>query len=73
MTCHCGDCSDNPKPTYTEQFKIQCLAREVSKLDYDGKKKCYEALRAKIGKEFQERLAKEVDRQLLDMKNGSLF
>lgn len=52
---------------------MECLAREVAKLGYDGRKKCYEDLKLRISKEFTERLAKEVDRQILDMKNGSLF
>lgn len=73
MTCYCERCSTTPKPTYTEKFKMECLAREVAKLGYDGRKKCYEDLKLRISKEFTERLAKEVDRQILDMKNGSLF
>ncbi len=33
MTCHCEQCRpDDPGPTYTEAFRLECLARQVAAL-----------------------------------------
>lgn len=31
MTCYCEQCSENPKPTYSEEYRHECEVRHVAK------------------------------------------
>ena len=41
MTCYCPACCDTPKPTYTEAFKRECLARYILTKDRRGRQDFY--------------------------------
>jgi hypothetical protein len=72
MNCHCADCSKNPKPTYSEQYRHEAEAREVMRrfgtkeqikayLEGIEKKRGFEAmqeLRMDLLKEWEKRKGK---------------
>lgn len=63
MPCHCAQCSLDPLPTYTEKFKIECLARVIAKLDKPGRNEIYGIYRKKHGDKFTNEVIVEVNNQ----------
>lgn len=63
MPCFCEQCSKEPKPTYTDRFKMECLARHVQKMFKDTREKFYEGERKKHGDSFVGELNIEIIKQ----------
>ena len=73
MTCKCPQCTDSPAPTYTEEFKLECLqrhrekyqekAREVMMMPKESRLKFYQEYEAQRGKEDLKLFIEEVNRQ----------
>lgn len=63
MTCYCPDCSDDPKPTWTEAFKIECLAKVIAEFGEKKRVEWYGIFRTKNGDDFARRLITQVNNQ----------
>lgn len=33
MTCYCESCCETPRPTYTREYLLNCLARDIAMTD----------------------------------------
>ena len=73
MPCHCESCTDTPEPTYTEEFKQECLkrhrekyqekAREVMMYSEEKKLRYFAMFAEKRGEENAKKFMGEVNRQ----------
>lgn len=63
MPCFCEQCSKEPKPTYTDKFKLESLARQVSKMYGERREKFNQGLVKKHGVEFLGKLNIEIINQ----------
>lgn len=58
--CHCPQCSESPLPTYTEEFKRLCLARQLLGRDGASRQSFYREFGAQHGKAAAEQLINDV-------------
>ena len=69
MPCYCPACSDTPKPTYTEAFKRECLARYILTKDRRGRQYFY----AGFAKHHGEPAARQLAVDVKDVYDGKSF
>ena len=60
MPCYCGDCSLVPRPTFSEEFRHACEAREIAKRKGSQIKEYLEGIEQKRGVDARIKLRNEI-------------
>ena len=64
MNCQCPQCTDTPGETYTEQYRNECEARHVCRMESKADRVAYlECIKEKRGFSAMSALREEVKRQ----------
>lgn len=60
MTCHCEQCSDTPKPTYTEEFRHKAYMNFILSHDDDWIRNYLASAMKNLGKAGHDKLRSDV-------------